>query len=166
MRLTGILTPEGHDSIPESLGFGGSVFDKTQKLIRRPSRTVKVDIDYGEHLRLKPKPQAFDADNKYTMRKYVSQYWLEHTRRLSKPSTTHQKFVKLATEKMLPFEFRPWGANRHYGPYGCSACHLARANDLRHKDLSLTSLFHWAAQNGHLPLTEIMRIPDSSETYI
>ena len=156
MGRTGVLGPEGPGSIPETLGLGGSAFDKTQRFIRRPSRTVKVDINYGKHLQLKPKSQDFDADNKYTMRKYVSQYWLEHTMRLSKSSATYQKFVKLATEKMLPFDFRPWGINRHYGPYGCSACPFSAVNDPRSKDLPLTSLFHWAAQSGHLPLVNMI----------
>ena len=78
-----------------------------------------------------------------------------------------KKFWNLILYGVLRFEFRPWGANHHFGPYGCKGCPIpstessasvstryAKNDTYLAKDLPHMALLHWAAENGHLPLLQ------------
>lgn len=73
---------------------------------------------------------------------------MDHTQELER--ALDAKFRHLVMHKTLSFEFRPWGPNQHFGPYGCASC-----PDLtKSKELPFMSLFHYAAQAGHWSLME------------
>ena len=98
---------------------------------------------------MKAKPTQSHIDDKYAMRRYVAEHWLDHTAAFSNDTEHYLKLVQLATEKHLPFDFRPWGDNSHFGPFGCIACPHPSSDDPPGRHLLLTSMFHWAASSGH-----------------
>lgn len=62
----------------------------------------------------------------------------------------------MALNKCLPFEFRKWGLNAHYGSYGCNSCEAGSPDDAS-QELPFTTLIHYAAQIGHVPLLRVFR---------
>lgn len=72
-----------------------------------------------------------------------------------------------AKHKILAFNFRPWGLNRHFGPYGCVGCPNPSAEILGAEDLPYISMIHYAAKVGNLLLlASCSSIPPDLEDYI
>ena len=65
-----------------------------------------------------------------------------------------QKFWNLILHKNLRFEIRPWGLNQHYGNYGCQGCPPSETQDWKLERCRWSSLIHWAAEMGHVPLIQ------------
>ena len=65
-------------------------------------------------------------------------------------------FWDLIQNQSLVFEPRPWGANRHFGPMGCSGC-PPQSEPESPFDLPGMSALHWAAEMGHLPIVYAYR---------
>ena len=150
LQQTGILGPGGLSSIPTLLGLGHPILSPTERLFKRPARPVGLDIDYAKYLTVKPRRKAESTFAGYALLEYVINYWAEHTKYLADDSALYSKVVNLATRKQLPFEFRPWGVNRHFGPYGCQSC----PDNARSDQYELASMFHWAAQEDHVALLQ------------
>ena len=58
--------------------------------------------------------------------------------------------------KSLPFQFRKWGLNEHHGSNGCSTC-VSGSSDDASQELPFTTLIHYAAQIGHVPLLRLFK---------
>ena len=163
---SGILGPGGAGTIPSVLGLGKPILDVTYRVLGSKSRKNAVDVDFGRYLNLRARPQKDDMPTgKYALKDYAVEQWAWHTRRqIFHASEILPKFKDLVLSRHLPFEFRPWGANRHYGPYGCNACPGTPANMHSPQSLPFSSLIHWAAQHGHLPLLRAALDGASPET--
>ena len=55
-------------------------------------------------------------------------------------------------ETISEFEFRPWGPNQHFGPYGCVGCPPHSSDADMPGLLPGMAALHWAAEVGHWPL--------------
>ena len=138
-------------SIPTVLGIGKSLLDIPYRLLGGKPKTAPLDIDYSKYLTSnRPKqPQAPSTlAEKYRLLEYVIEYWIDHTQVLD--ADLNARLRRLVMYKTLSFEFRPWGPNQHFGPYGCSSC----TDPTKAKDLPFMSLFHYAAHAGHWSLIE------------
>ena len=97
---------------------------------------------------------------KYHLLDYVVTQWDYHTKWLEEENTaTWRSFRDLALNKSLPFQFRKWGLNEHHGSYGCNSCESGSSDDSS-QDLPFTTLIHYAAQIGHLPLLRLFSDDD------
>ena len=67
-----------------------------------------------------------------------------------------RKFWNLILHKALSFEIRPWGLNQHYGTYGCQGCPPGESKDRPLQRSRWSSLIHWAAEMGHVPLIQAL----------
>ncbi len=142
----GVLKTGGPAMIPTVLGMGKSLLEIPYRLLGGRSTTVPLNIDYSKYLTLntQKRPQVPSAlMEKYRLLEYVIENWVDHTKELE--PALDAKFRRLAMHKTLSFEFRPWGPNQHFGPYGCVSCSEPTAG----KDLPFMSLFHYSAQVGH-----------------
>lgn len=57
-----------------------------------------------------------------------------------------------AKHKTLAFDFRPWGSNGHFGPYGCVGCQTPSVENVSAKDLPHISMIYYAAKMSNLLL--------------
>ena len=147
----GVLKVGGPVSIPTVLGIGKWLLDIPYRLLGGKPRTASLDIDYSKYLTPnRPKrPQAPSTlTEKYRLLEYIVHYWMDHTQVLE--HTLNAKLRRLVMYKTLSFEFRPWGPNQHFGPYGCGSC----PDPTKAKELPFMSLFHYAAHDGHWSLIE------------
>ena len=147
----GVLKVGGPVSIPTVLGIGKSLLDIPYRLLGGRPKTAPLDIDYSKYLTPnRPKrPQAPSAlTEKYRLLQYIVCYWMDHTQVLE--PAFNAKLRRLVMYKTLSFEFRPWGPNQHFGPYGCGSC----PDPTKAKELPFMSLFHYAAHAGHWSLME------------
>ena len=147
----GVLKVGGPVSIPTVLGIAKSLLDIPYRLLGGKPRTAPLDIDYNKYLTSnRPKrPQAPSIlTEKYQLLEYIVCYWMDHTKALE--SALDAQLRRLVMYKTLSFEFRPWGSNQHFGPYGCSSC----PDPAKAKDLPFMSLFHYAAHVGHWSLMQ------------
>lgn len=146
-----VLKVGGPVSIPTVLGIRKSLLDIAYRLFGGTPRTATPDIDYSKYLTSnRPRrPQAPSTlTEKYRLLEYVVDYWMDHTQVL-KPAL-NVRLRRLVMYQTLSFEFRPWGANQHFGQYGCGSC----SDPTRAKELPFMSLFHYAAHVGHWSLIE------------
>ena len=65
-----------------------------------------------------------------------------------------RRFWNLILHKNLRFEIRPWGVNQHHGIYGCQGCPPREPQDGLLERCRWSSLIHWAAEMGHVPLIQ------------
>ena len=147
----GVLKVGGPVSIPTVLGIGKWLLDIPYRLLGGKPKPAPLDIDYSKYLTSnRPKqPQAPSTlAEKYRLLEYVVEYWIDHTQVLD--ADLNARLRRLVMYKTLSFEFRPWGPNQHFGPYGCSSC----TDPTKAKDLPFMSLFHYAAHAGHWSLIE------------
>ena len=147
----GVLKVGGPFSIPTVLGIGKSLLEIPYRLLGGKPKTALLDIDYNKYLTSnRPKrPQAPSSlTEKYRLLEYIVCYWMDHTKVLE-PALDAQ-LRDLVMYRTLSFEFRPWGSNQHFGPYGCSSC----PDPTKAKDLPFMSLFHYAAHVGHWSLMQ------------
>ena len=139
----------GPVSIPTALGVGKAVTEIPYRFFGGKPSKVPLSIDYSKYLTpiTRTRPQVpSDLVEKYRLLNYVVEYWMEHTKELE----LDKKFRHLVMHKTLSCEFRPWGLNQHFGPYGCTSCPDPSKSD----ELPFTKLFHYAAQVGHWSLME------------
>ena len=161
--LTAAFKDRGFVSIPGALGLGKHLYSLPYKFFGGHKNFKMPDIDYSKYLNLelldrRPSP-AFRQ--KFALLEYVIEYWPWHTRWLqwSNEPGLALRFWDLVQYGSLAFEFRPWGSNRHFGPYGCKGCPVPDPDDLEPKDLPSMALVHWAAETGHLKVFDIVEPP-------
>ena len=150
----GLLESEGPLGIPSILGLHRSLLQIPYRLLGGKPAMKAPEIDYTNHVTLPGNPSAnasVDIKDKYKLLDYVINHWEPHTRHSVK--TESEKAIQdLAMYKTLPFEFRPWGENEHFGPYGCSSCTKSSNAYLRTMQLPYISLFNYATQVGNMVL--------------
>ena len=150
-------------SIPTALGLGKYLRRIPYKFFGCENRIKVPEIDYSKYLYISPKyPQpSGEFQSKFALLEYVIKYWEWHTRWVQWPSKSEgsAQFWQLIQHKILPFEFRPWGPNQHFGPNGCKGCPVSESDDLDAKDLPSIGLLHWAAEIGHLSVAEMIDPP-------
>ena len=151
LEPVGVLKDGGPGRIPAVLGIGKSWLEIPYRLLIGKSNAAPLDIDYSRYLtpNTQERSQAPSTlTEKYRLLEYIVEHWIDHTRELE--PAVDAKFRRLVMHKTLSFEFRPWGPNQHFGPYGCVSC----SDPTKAKDLPLMSLFHYAAHIGHWSLME------------
>ena len=160
---TAIFQAGAMSTIPNVLGVGRSLFRVAYRLYGGKQATTGPTIDHHKLLSTLHKPvEAIEPVSsmlarKYRLLDYVVTYWDYHTKWLEeKNMAIWRLFRNLAMSKSLPFEFRKWGLNEHYGSYGCTTCEPGRS-DSASEELPFTTLIHYAAQIGHVPLLEAFR---------
>ena len=160
----GILESGGPLWIPSILGIRKPTFSIPYKILRGDSASQAPDFDYWKHLRPQPKPKCIpstDLKDKYRLLCYAIANWEQHTRSVQIHDPVCARRVEnLAKHKTLAFDFRPWGLNQHFGPYGCVGCPSSRDQSPMAKDLPHISMIHYAARVGNLTL---LKSHDSSE---
>lgn len=156
----GVLQSGGPLKIPSTLGIKVPI-GLTYRLFREKTSTQAPLMDYSKHLnskfQAKKKPPVALHD-KYRLLQYVIDYWETHVR--SFPTSNAEldsSLGRLALEKTLVFEFRPWGPNQHHGPHGCVGCPTPSATDLGATDLPHVSMLHYAAEVGNMPLLLLIK---------
>ncbi|KAL8770537.1 MAG: hypothetical protein Q9209_003793 [Squamulea sp. 1 TL-2023] len=144
--------------IPQMLGVPTSMLELPFRFLGLGSSLSAPNIDYAKFL--KPTTEAKvptpsqELGNKYRLLQYIIDHWVFHTKWIEFPSSWTQKLRDLAMYKILPFEFRPWGPNEHYGSYGCVSCTPGDYSSSEAEHLPFMSLFHYAAEVGHWLLME------------
>ena len=159
---TGIFGSAGPGTIPSVLGLGKPVYDIMYRVMGGGSRRKAVNIDFAKHLKLQGREPHLNLDTKYALKNYIVSEWAWHIRDIEPESSeAPSNFATLILTKTLSFEFRPWGPNKHYGPYGCKACagrasfRMAPRIIPMAQKLPFSSLIHWATEHGHLSLLKI-----------
>ena len=145
--------------ISNLLGVPSSLFEMPYRLLGGNPSTPAPVIDYTKYLR--PASTTKDSvvleklSEKYELLGYIVEYWVFYTKDI-KASMGHlsQKLHEIARHTQLSFEFRPWGANQHYGRYGCVSCAPSGSTESIARNLPFMSMLHYAAEIGHWPLME------------
>lgn len=154
-QAPGILRSGGPVWIPSILGIGNFFSELAYRLSGVNLAASAPTVDWTRHLEptivAKDRPSAEYADN-YALLQYVIDFWVFHTKYLDTNSDICHRLRDLVCNETLPFEFRPWGRNRHFGPYGCVSCPDTPTTN--NSSFSFMSLFHYAAEAGHWPLME------------
>ena len=150
-------------TIPRVLGIGRSLFHVAYRLYGGKQATAGPPIDHDRLLNSAHKPMksiepvSSMLARKYRLLHYVVSYWDCHTKWLEeKNMAIWRLFRNLALNKSLPFEFRKWGLNEHYGSYGCTTCEPG-SSDSASEELPFTTILHYAAQVGHVPLLRLFK---------
>ncbi len=163
LDLTAAFKDRGPISIPAALGLRNHLHTLPYKFLGSNNNFKMPDIDYSKYLKVRPRDRRPSPDfrKKFALLEYVIEYWPWHTRWLQwdsevAPST---RFWNLVQYGSLAFEFRPWGANQHFGPNGCKGCPVPESGDLESKSLPSMKLVHWAAETGHLKVFDIIEPP-------
>ena len=162
-NLAAAFRDRGPVSIPAALGLGKQLHSLPYRFFGSQKHIKMPEIDYSKYLSIKPRSQRPHPDfrKKFALLEYVIEYWPSHTRDFpwsSEPNLA-QKFWNLVQHETVAFEFRPWGSNRHFGPYGCKGCPVPESDDLNPEQLSSMALMHWAAETGHTKVFEIVEPP-------
>ena len=163
LEQKGILQSGGPLWIPSMLGIRRPMFDLPYKMLRVDSGSQTSDFDYWKHLRPQPKPKhspSTDLKDKYRLLCYTIENWEPHSRSVDRDYPYCRLIKNFAKHKILAFDFRPWGLNQHFGPYGCVGCPSSRDQSPIAKDLPYMSMVHYAARVGNMML---LTSPDSSE---
>ncbi|KAL9610656.1 MAG: hypothetical protein Q9167_004665 [Letrouitia subvulpina] len=139
LQVRNYLRP--HSSLPQSLDFDLSRFAK---------------------LRISP---SHELQHKYALLHYVIQYWISHTSAFHRRQTRMWKpFRRLALNKILPFDIRPWGdidEGRHDGyeyliQWAVNAEHLSLLQLLPNGCSIADALVIQAIRKDSLPIVEIL----------
>ena len=159
--LTAAFKDRGPVSIPTALGLGKHLHRIPYKFFGSEKHFKLPDIDYSKYLIIDSKNQRLPPEytSKFALLEYVIEHWGWHTRWISSKSEGWAQFMHIIEHKVLPFEFRPWGPNQHFGSIGCKGCPVPEFDDLEPKQLPLTGLLHWAAETGHLSVVEMIEPP-------
>ena len=174
LEQKGVLESGGPLWIPSVLGIRRSMFVMPYRLLRVDQAVRPSGSDYWEHLRPKPKPKvspSTDLKDKYRLLCYAIEHWEPHTRcyplLIAESASEFRRCLNiLAKHKTLAFEFRPWGPNQHFGPYGCVGCPSPSASSLVAKDLPCISMIHYAAAVGNLTLLTLLTSSYSNKASI
>lgn len=145
--------------IPDMLGVRASKIDRPLRRLGLGSTSSSVDPKYyAKHLKsasvMKISTPSAETVEKYALLQYIIENWVFHTKGFESSIASGQKLQDLAMHKKLPFEFRPWGQNQHYGPYGCGSCKPGGSSYSEAEQLPFMSLFHYAAEVGNFSLME------------
>ena len=154
-----IFGPGGPGAIAGSIGLGKPVFNAIYRVIGRSTRPAALDVDYAKYLNLQQKPVNVPQDGKHEFLEYIIENWPWHIEHPSKIPL--YRYENLLIKKSLPFEFRPWGPNRHFGPYGCNFCSTPPPYEQQPKELILAPMIHWAAAEGNHQLLAYVDIFDN-----
>ena len=166
LKSTGILSQNGPMWIPSVLGFGKSISDFSYRLLGgNPARTT-TSVDFSKWMKNKPKAEeriSSEFMKKYCFLAYVVDHWPIHTQVFSRSNTLAEgfehhirDFQRFILYAHLSFEFRPWGVNEHFGPFGCVGCPPNSASEPSAAQLPYMSLFHYAAATGHIAMMETL----------
>lgn len=135
------------------LGVQTSKFERPFQLLGLGSSSSTPHIDYARFLSsksaIKDSGPSTEIVDKYSLLQYIIDNWVVHTKGF-RPHTSRQ-LQDLAMYRSLPFEFRPWGRNQHYGPYGCGSCKPGASSSEAGRS-PFMSLVHYAVDAGHLAL--------------
>ncbi len=172
LEQRGVLESGGPLWIPSILGIRKPMFDIPYRLLRGDPAVRPSGSDLWKHL--KPRSESRDSPStdlkdKYRLLCYAIEYWEPHTRwyhsleilsqsryfSSSNLQHQHRQLQNLALHKTLPFEFRPWGDNQHFGPYGCVGCPSPSAESLAAEVLPYLAMIHYAAEVGNLTLMRL-----------
>ena len=152
---SGILANRSVGRIPGVLGFGQPFFDIPYRLLGGRPNAKLPNIDYAAHLNWKPQRPPLEVTEKYALLDYIVKYWAWHSKELKRSDNSWRLFQDLVLNKTLPFEFRPWGSNQHFGQLGCRSCPTPEESGMQAKDLPLTSMLHWSAKEGNMSLLSL-----------
>lgn len=171
LEQKGILESGGPMWIPSILGIRKPMFNIPYRLLRGNPAVRPSDSDYWKYLTPQPKPRyspSIDLKDKYRLICYAIKHWEPHTRSiLTTDSVFIRRLENFAKHKVLAFDFRPWGLNQHFGPYGCVGCPSPNAGTPVAKDLPHISMIHYAAKVGNLLLLASHSLtPAKLEDYI
>ena len=156
LEQRGVLESGGPLWIPSALGIRKPMFDIPYRMLGGSTAVRNSGSDYLKYLRPQPKGRyqpSSDLKDKYRFLCYAIEHWEPHSRWFT-DFNVHppRRLENLVKYKKLAFEFRPWGPNEHFGPYGCVGCPNSSAVSLLAKDLPLTSMIHYAAEVGNFTL--------------
>ena len=156
LERKGVLESGGPLWIPSILGIRKPILNIPYKMLRGDSASQASDFDYWKHLRPQPKlnySPSTDLKDKYRLLCYAIENWEPHTRSVDIYDPVHAGRVEnIAKHKTLAFDFRPWGFNQHFGPYGCVGCPSSRDESPVAKDLPYMSMIHYGARVGNMAL--------------
>ena len=162
----GIFQAGAMSKIPKVLGVGRLLFRAAYRFYGGNKGKTGPTIDHDKlfntrHKSVKPiEPVSSMLARKYRLLDYVVTHWDYHTKWLGEENmAAWRSFRYLALNKCLPFEFRKWGRNEHHGSYGCNSCEPGSSDDAS-QELPFTTLIHYAAQIGHVPLLRLFRGED------
>ena len=148
-NIADVLRKSEPRMIPTTVGIPKPMFQIPFRLLGGNNLPSVPNIDINIFLGRKPYRHHRSLVEKYALLGYVVRYWADHTQFIRATDPPYGLFRTLVLDKQLPFEFRPWGADRHYGEYGCLSCPILEDSEPDAKDLPHVSLLHWAAQSGH-----------------
>ena len=140
--------------VPNIMGVGKYVYRMVYRLLGGDPTVASVDIDMNRYRQFNFKsmnriPPVYSQ--KYRLLQYIVDYWVIFTTAYDS-RVIEPKLLELVQEKILPFEFRPWGPNQHFGSWGCIAC-PDRTQSLL-PSFQYMSLFHYCAAFGHWALMQ------------
>ncbi|KAL9050613.1 MAG: hypothetical protein Q9206_005021 [Seirophora lacunosa] len=148
--------------LADMVGVRASKLERPFRFLGLSSSSPASAIDAAKYLRpaldTKVPAPIRDLTIKYRLLEYIVDSWVFHTKGFDPSSPLSRKLQDLAMYKTLPFEFRPWGRNEHYGPYGCGSCKPGGASSAEADQLPFMSLLHYAAEAGHWSLMESLFI--------
>ncbi|MCJ1267662.1 hypothetical protein MMC22_007548 [Lobaria immixta] len=138
-------------SIPEPMSIGkqvtsqsrlnnvaSSMFQVQNCFRSRTPLLQPMDFDFSRFAKLRMPPSQ-TLHEKYRLLGYVVQSWIGHTSAFSESNTSKWgSFKKLALDKGLPFDIRPW----------------ADINELGKKPYA--AFVQWAVSANHLPLLQLL----------
>ena len=161
--LAAAFKDRGPVSIPAALGLG-KYFGSLPYMFFGSRNNFKMpDIDYSKYFNVSPRDRRPSPDfrKKFALLEYVIDHWPWHTRWLESSSDSRltSQFWDLVQHGTIAFEFRPWGSNQHFGPYGCKGCPVPESDELEPRDLPSMGLLHWAAETGQLKVFDIIKPP-------
>lgn len=116
--------------------FNFACYLRTGQCSQETEKTTSIDFSKFAKLKVPP-PQKLQE--KYLFLNYAIENWIIHTSDLSEHNAdTWKLFKKLAIDKPLPFDIRPWGDINKSNTTSC------------------TALFHWASNAKHTPLMKLI----------
>lgn len=124
------------------LNFGVSRLFKFAHYLRTGQHSEEsektVDINFSKYAKVKVQPPQ-KMQEQYLFLSYAIENWLGHTSNLSMDNThIWESFKKLAIDKPLPFDIRPWG-------------------DVNVSDIKTYKiLFRWASNADHMSLMRLV----------
>ncbi|KAL9045570.1 MAG: hypothetical protein Q9214_001407, partial [Letrouitia sp. 1 TL-2023] len=115
-----------------------SILQATNYLRPRNALSHSLDFDLLKFAKLRV-PPSHELRNKYALLGYVIRYWTDHTSAFHwRRARTWKSFRRLALDKNLPFDVRPWG-------------------DIdESKKNTYEGLIQWAVDAEHLPLLHLL----------
>jgi len=113
---------EGPKSIPAVLGLRNPLLNISHRIFGPNTRGSLPSVAFQFTPHFGCDRPAVDITAKHSLLQYIIDHWAWHTKWFYPDSILQRRFRTLVLEKTLPFEFRPWGRNQHFGPYGCKSC--------------------------------------------